>query len=481
MNKFPLILIFALFCLSAFVYSQGTDSSGIEIKASDLREVMTPNDVAEFELAISNNIGKDMDFFIAKNFYSDRWRVAADPYIVSVSSGFSKNTKIKISPTKYILPGDYKIVINVESRDKSYSKEIQLNIKVVPFGDNNVKTELIVDDKIDPRLGSIARVSMENLYNFEIEDVRLVFESKLFSVERKFGLGPNEKKVEIFNLNFDEDVWRGDYEFRARVEIGDYVLGRDKKNVVLTPYSEVTGRVFKSNNFNKKILITKENTGTENSNEEVRIELTVIENLLARYNVLPDSVEKINGKYLVEWQFSLDPGDRKEIVVTIPYGTYLLILLVVALLTYIISHITSRKVVLVKKVIDVKKDRDGIKGVKIILHLKNKGNRGAEKIRLIDYLPKLIGASSQDFGSMKPTRVQRSEDGRVRLVWDFDGLARKEERIVSYIAKSNLSIIGKLMLPEAVVEYQSGKKIKHIRSNKLTILMKASEKERKNY
>jgi len=112
--------------------------------------------------------------------------------------------------------------------------------------------------------------------------------------------------------------------------------------------------------------------------------------------------------------------------------------------------------------------------------LKNKGNKAIEKIRVIDYLPSLVAASSQDFGSMKPTRTQKSLDGRMRLVWDFDGLGRKEERILSYIAKSNLSIIGKLLLPEAVVEYQTGKKLYHVRSNKLTLLTKASAKEKKS-
>jgi len=68
----------------------------------------------------------------------------------------------------------------------------------------------------------------------------------------------------------------------------------------------------------------------------------------------------------------------------------------------------------------------------------------------------------------------------LRLVWDLDGLDRGEERIISYIARSSLSIIGKLLLPEAVVEYQTGRSHVHVRSNKLTLLTKASEKEKRN-
>ncbi len=480
MNKFPFILVFALLSLSAFVYAQETDSKGVEVKVNDVKEVITANDVAEFDIIISNGVAKDIDFFVAKNFYSEKWRVTADPYLVSVSSGSSKSTRLHVSPTKFLTPADYKIIVIVESRDKSFSKEVALDVKLIPFAENNIKTELIMDNKLDPRLEGVARVSLESLYNFDVDNVNLVFDSELFLFERDFNLKPNEKRVEAFQLKFDNDVELGNYEFKVTVEAGGYVLGRDREKVTLTPYSEVTERVFKSNNFNKKVLIARENTGTEQSKEEVVLELTLIEKILARFNVVPDSIENIDGKYIARWSFLLEPGDRKDIVVTVPYGTYLLILLVVAALTYIVFYITKRKVVLIKKVIDVTKDKDGIRGVKIILHLENKGNKGIEKIRVIDYIPKLAAASNQDFGSMSPTRVQKGVDGRVRLVWDFDGLGRKEERIVSYIAKSNLSIIGKLLLPEAVVEYQVGRKLYHIKSNRLTILMKTSEKERKS-
>ncbi len=479
MNKSILIFIIALFILPIYVYSQG--SSGIEIAASERKGTITANDLAEYELTISNNLGRDMDFFIAKNFYSEKWRVTADPYIASVGAGFSKTVKLQLAPTKFLTPADYKIIVNVESRDKSFSKEIPLDVKIIPFADNNVKIELIMDEKIDPRLGSIARVSMENLYNFDIEKIRLTLSNKLFTHERNFKLFANEKRVEVFQLNFDEDIKLGEYKFEVAVkaEKEEFILARTSKNIMLTPYPDVTERVFKSSNLNKKIIITKDNTGTEETNEEINLELTLFEKILARFNTNPDSIEKIGDIYLARWEFSLEPGDRKDIIISIPYGTYLLIMLVIGIPAYIIFYVTRRKVVLAKKVVDVTKDKEGIRGIKIILHLKNKGNRGIEKIRVIDYLPKLVSSPSQ-FGSMKPTRVQKSMDGRVRMVWDFDGLRRGEERILSYVAKSNLSIIGKFLLPEAVVEYQFGKKLYHVRSNPLTLLTKASEKERRS-
>ncbi len=475
MNKLLSLLFLVFFVFSVSVFAQ---SKNVELSVKKVKDNMDANGYAEFDIVIMNNVQKNIDFFVAKNFYSEKWRVTADPYLLSVDSGFSRSTRLNLQPTKFLLPGDYKIVVLVESRDKTFSKEIPFEVKIVPFGEDNIKTELIIEDKIDPRLGSSARVSLENLYNFAVNNVRVSLYSDLFSFEKNFNLKANEKRVEKFQLEFEDDVDFGEYTVNVVVMAEDKILGKDDKTVTLSPYSEVTEKIFRSNNFNKRIVITKENTGTEDTNEEVKVELSLTEKILARFNVKPDSIEKIGGKYIAIWSFTLEPGDRKDVIVTLPYGTYLLILLVVAVLTYIVTYLTKTKISLAKKVIDVTKDRDGIKGVKIILHLKNRGNKTVERIKIIDYMPRLIGSTSQDFGILRPSRVQRSLDGRTRLVWDFEGLKRGEERIVSYVAKSKLSIIGRLLLPEAVAEYQVGKRHYHKKSNRLTLLTRASKKER---
>ena len=475
-----LFIIFLVFLASFNVYAQDTPKD-VEIKITTENNKISANDAAIFDISITNNRNRDTDFFIAKGFFSENWRVAADPYIVSVEDGFTRNTNLRVVPLKFLIPGKYDLVISVESRDGAIKEELPIEVTIIPFGQESVNTELIVDDKIDPRLGAVARISLENLYNYDINEVNIIFNSELFEVKRDIKLKANENRIEKFDLEFDDNVQLKNYLFTVSVKSGRDVLGGANKNVLLSPYSEVTEKVFRSNNFNKKILITKENTGTDKSVEDVKLELTSLERLLARYNIRPDRIEKIDGKHVVAWTFSLDPGDKRDIIVTLPYGTYLTLLLVVVLSVYIISYLTKRKIVLVKKVLDVDKDREGIRGIKVILHLTNRGNKSFHKIRVIDYLPKLVAAGTKDFGTMKPTKVQRSHDGRMRLVWDLDGLDRGEERIISYVARSKLSIIGKLMLPEAVVEYHTGKKYVHVKSNRLTLLTKPDEREKSSF
>ena len=473
----------AIFAFLVVLLSMGVmaiedrDKDDIEITITTENNQITANDFAIFDVAVASNLLRDSDFFIAKNFYSDKWRVTADPYIVSVQSGFSKKTRLKVVPLGFLAQGKYNLIITVESRDKAIIKEVPLEVEIIPFGEENVKTDLIIDSKIDPRSGTIARVKLENLFNYDIEEVTILFTSELFDFKREVSLEANEIKIEKFNLEFDETVELGEYLFKVNVKSGHEVLGGANKKIELTSYTEVTEKVFRSNNFNKRIIVTRENTGTEESSETVNLELTSFERFLAKYSDQPDEIENVGGKYVVHWIFNLSPGDRKDIVVTLPYGTYLAILLLIIVFIYIALYVSRKKVVLIKRVADVHKDREGIKGIKIILHLTNRGNKAIHKIRVIDYLPKLVAASNKDFTTMRPSKVQRSHDGRMRLVWDLDGLDRGEERIISYIAKSKLSIIGKLTLPDAVVEYHSGKKYIHVRSNKLTLLTQASEKE----
>ena len=479
MRKLALLVFFVLI-LSFGVNAKEQARDDVEVTITSENNQITANDFAIFDVRVASNLLRNSDFFVAKNFYSDKWRVTADPYILSVQSGYGETTRLKVTPLGFLAPGKYNLILTVESRDKTVVKEVPLEVEIIPFGEENVKTDLIVDDKIDPRTGAVARIKLENLFNHDVEDVTILFTSELFDFKREVELKANEIKIEKFNLEFETNVALREYLFRVNVKSGHEVLGGASKKVEFTPYAEVTEKIFRSNNFNKKIVVTKENTGTEESTETVSIELTSFENLLATYNVKPDEVESGDGTHTAFWTFNLNPGDRRDIIITLPYGTYLAGLLLIIVVIYMGLYVSRKKVVLVKRVMDVHKDQEGIRGIKIILHLTNRGNKAIHKIRVIDYLPKLVAASSKDFTTMKPSKVQRSADGRMRLVWDLDGLDRGEERIISYVAKSKLSIIGRLALPDAVVEYYSGRKYVHVCSNKLTLLTKESEKEKKS-
>ena len=72
--------------------------------------------------------------------------------------------------------------------------------------------------------------------------------------------------------------------------------------------------------------------------------------------------------------------------------------------------------------------------------------------------------------NFSPNRQIISKRKGTRLVWKFDSLAPKEERLLSYEIKSKIHVIGKLNIPQAsLVQTKSGKKISKIFSGKLNL------------
>ena len=75
----------------------------------------------------------------------------------------------------------------------------------------------------------------------------------------------------------------------------------------------------------------------------------------------------------------------------------------------------------------------------------------------------------KNFGTAIPDQIISKRKG-TRLVWKFDSLAPKEERLLSYEIKSKIHVIGKLNIPQAsLVQTKSGKKISKIFSGKLNL------------
>ena len=194
----------------------------------------------------------------------------------------------------------------------------------------------------------------------------------------------------------------------------------------------------------------------------------------------PNRLSREGDEYVAEWEFLLDSGEMFTINVTTNYTTAFWSLIIVILVLYFIYQVKKKKLIITKKVISVNKDKDGISGMKVILHLTNRSRRNVQDIRLVDVLPSLIGTSPHSFGTLYPTKVTKTALGNIKLIWHIGDLHREEERIISYVAKSRLSIIGKLILPSAVVSYKKGERTIKSRSNKLTLLTAITDMNKEN-
>jgi len=401
-----------------------------------------------------------------------KWRVETpDPYILDIPAGNVRESELRITPLSKISVGTYNQKIIIKDFKDNVLQEILIPVKIGPF-DYAVNTQLIMPEAIDPRDSPTIKVMVENLYPYDLINLDLELSSSIYKESQKIDLLGNEKVIKEFRFSVDPTVKAGDYIVTATVKNKAAVVGKDAQRISLSQFSDVTEKTIKEEGlFSTTITVEKTNEGNSKAAGKTVFRMTAFQKLFSSYNIKPTEVTNQEGQYVYVWDFVLEPGDSYIVSVKTNYGVLFLGVLILLAIIFMGHHLLSKKITITKKVMEVKKTKDGISGMKIMLHIKNKSAGNFNKVKIVDYLPKLV-APSKDFGTIKPTNVQRSASGSIRVIWDIPRLERGEERIISYKIRSKLSIIGRFGLPSAVVEYRNKKgRLVRIHSNRLTLLI----------
>ena len=221
-----------------------------------------------------------------------------------------------------------------------------------------------------------------------------------------------------------------------------------------------------SESVNKSILIHNykfniENTGNVEYIDSYTDYLSELEYFLfSSSNVY--SVEEYGKDKKIIFEYGLSPGERIDINYSINYTKiYLIIALILSGFGgFLYYYLTRFKL---EKSLSKNKDTFSIK-----LKLTNKSKVEQNNVIVEDFIPMPL-ALIKNFGTAIPDQIISKRKG-TRLVWKFDSLAPKEERLLSYEIKSKIHVIGKLNIPQAsLVQTKSGKKISKIFSGKLNL------------
>lgn len=472
--KYKPLLIMALILLNiAFVRAEGVILKGDNVND----QIRSLEGYATFDLIVVNDDRKDRDIFITFPYSTD-WRVNIDPYLLRIPSKGSDKATIQTFSLDDQNVGTFELVLNVKSRDKEINENFPYRVTVIPFNGDEVLTKLVIPERVDPRVTTNIKLKLENLRKSDLEDLEVFIKSgDLFSERRFLDLKAGEIRLEEFSFDFSDKMPEpGNYEVKAEVKYGEKVLGSSKEEFLLAGFTDVVEKVNIEGNFLKKVAtVSKINGGTRDKDERIVIKISRFNKMFTTFDKQPDKFSRIEDEYVVEWNFSLGSGETFTVNITTNYTTTFWSLVIVILVLYFAYQMIRKKIVVSKKVISVSKDRDGISGMKVILHLRNRSRRNVQDIRLVDVLPSLIGTSPHSFGTLYPTKVSKTALGNIKLIWHIGDLHKGEERIISYVARSRLSIIGKLILPSAVVSYSQNGKVVKSKSNKLTLLTAITE------
>jgi len=387
-------------------------------------------------------------------------------YFTLIKNG-NVDFELTLGTPENIQPGIYNLNLKVYSQNNPSVYEYEsLIVKVLGYEDLLYVEELskAVPQGIDPRKDNLVKLNIKNKNDLDLGEVTVKLESDLFNKEFIFDLEPLEAITKEFYINIDDSAKEGDYNIRVYATDGENVL-IDRIDVVNVKfYSDIQENKEESSGFlTKELIVTRENKGNIDSIEEYRLTLSSLERTFTRVSPEPTSIEKEEGNYYYTWNFELGPEEAYRILIKTNYRDPIIILILLGFMIWLLVNILQSGVSIRKKVLTLRSG-PGISDMKILLILKNKGNKTIKNVKLIDTLPRVV-KTPEDYGTLKPSQIKKSSEGNKMLVWKLDDLIGKEERVISYRLKLNLEVLGRFGVHKAVVVYKKGRKSIMIKSN----------------
>jgi hypothetical protein len=455
----PIMLIMLLVLPSIFALNMDVEkTSKNEVMILDL------NEPARFDLKLKN-YGPEDNLIFYTYFTSSIFPKGT----THIGEAKVKEVQVEVYPPKEIKEGYSQFQLFIRGQDDSeVIKQLTVNV---------VKLENVFEigsGEIDAESKTI-EVYIQNMVNFEFQELEVIFSSAFFEEDEKFSLEPFEKKN--FTITLDKDKF-------SQLSAGYYTMNADVKVRNLT--TKVEGTI----NFEEKNILTttkknygivintqiinKVNQGNVPEITDTTIKKNIISRLFTTFNPEPDYIERQGGAVYYTWEHKLEPGESAEIKVRTNWLFPLIVILFLVLIVVLIKKTSKTNLTLRKRVTFVKA-KGGEFALKVSIVIKAK--KYLEKVSIIDRLPPLVKVHER-FGSEKPTRV---DEKNKKLEWQYEKLEQGEIRVLTYIIFSKIGLLGKFALPRTNAIFEREGNVKEVSSNKTFFLAEAAQKEKDEY
>ncbi len=471
-NKGSLVLLIALIFTILVVIN--VNAAGLVISSSKVEGSVEPGGTAIHIIKIKNTELRDKtiklkpeDFGVAP--FSDAVEnVFFEPgsnVIVSVAGEVEIKVKTKFLET--VRP-DRNYITKVLIRspiDPQLREEVALTTYVIPSVEL-VEIELGLPKEMTPGKKNEILINLTNKGKDDLENLDIFYSSTIFNLEDRISLKGFEKKTIKFNLEIDPLIQKGEYTLSVRLFKDGKIKGSKSLKFYVGENPSLRESDLKTRGFlSTTVEIVRENEGNTEISKSVSFPVTSFQKLFTTTDPKGKFVSDENGMRY-EWEFTVPPGSIYRITVKTDYRWLFFSLVALLLIIIFVIYLKRRNVSVKKSVFKITESKDGVTELKILLHVKNKTHKEIYNLKIIDLLPKVIKPES-DFGTLKPSKIQQGTAG-MRLIWEIDKLDPGEERIISYKVSSKLPLVGKMMLPPALVQhYGKGKRLINVRSNRL--------------
>jgi hypothetical protein len=460
-----LIVLFAGCALAATPLPLG-------VQYSQIKDTIYANESAYYQVNITNfNDFADRVQMYTINPYWDIF-----PTIINVGAQDTSIISLEITPLANPIYGPQFVPITIKSLTDQNPMVQNFYIYLKPSNETvkkyvtNVVMEVHMPSEVDPRESLSLEVYMRNRNPLDIQELKILVTSALFTKEYKTNLGPLEEKTnQILFADLDKYQAPGVYPITIQLIVDNKTVADSQREILVKSYADVTREDTRTKSlFSTTDKITLKNDGNYEATKSITLEKNFFERIFTTTS-LAYTVGNDNGKSIITWDVPLKSRETYTITVTTNYIVLVIIVILIVLGT--ISYFVFRSpVLLFKRAKIVSSTEDGVSEIKVKLHIKNRSGKTIRNIKIIDKYPKIVQMEEDSsLGTMKPTKMLSSDKTHSLLTWGLDVLDPYEERLLVYKLKSRLNIVGNVSLPSAKIKFNSGAGERTYNSNEVTM------------
>jgi len=466
-KKYILFLLISIICISS------VHAISFEINTTPVKNKITIEEIAKFNLNIKNYLNKQQTFRIYTLDYPT-WDIYTQPIVnpieLDVAPNSENSVELLVDPltTKNIIEGPHFVNVRVKSKTTNEVLAIPLKVSVTSTSSlmggyvPTVITNVIMPKKIDPREEIPIKIILNNQNIINYSELLIKMESNLISDEIKSTLGPKEEKSLIITKKLDSLTSPQKDNFKVTVLMGERII----VNTIVTPIEIIEYSSQDASGIQKKFFKTKKDILFYSNNKdysgELKIETSLLKSLFSSTKPKAKILEEDNKRYFM-WVVKLDENNSMKITIVENYRMLFLVMLLAIILVFV-YYIYRSPLVIKKEAKNITKKEGGIFSLKAVLHIKNRSNKKIENIELREVIPNITHIEKDiSIGTLKPTKILRHHKKGHIIRWDIDSLDIGEERVMSYKIKAKLPILGDLNLQAATAKFKYNNK--HIKTN----------------
>jgi hypothetical protein len=470
-RKIHFLFLFVLLGCISFAHA-----ISFELNAIPIKDKIEVSEEARFKLEIINNDDEMQTFRVYALDYPI-WNIQTDPIInpilVDVAPHSKESILLVVDPldVKNIMVGPHLVNVKVRSKTTNEALGIPLKISVISRESliegyvPTVVTSAKIPNKINPREEIPIRITLNNQNIINYSNLTIKIDSNLIKKVINVELGPNEEKSVTFREKLNPLTPPQKDNFIVTVLLEGKVIS----GPVAAPLEVIEYASKEKEDIRKQFLKTVHDITFSSNNKNysgvIKIETSFFRSLFSSTKPKAKIMQEGNKRYFV-WAVELDENNSMSVRIIEDYRMLFFVIIVAIILVFVYFKYRS-PITINKEAKNIIKKDGGIFSLKIVLHLKNRGNKKIEGIELREVVPNIAEIEKDiSIGTLKPSKILKHEKKGSIIKWDIDSLDVGEERVLSYKIKAKLPILGDLNLPPAVAKFRYNNKDAGAHSNR---------------